>query len=329
VLIGMKAAARRRPILTLVSVGVPASWAVMLLPELWWPGRLPLPLRVLAATWLVLLPTSLLVTAAADGLVAVRVLLHSVVRWPACPAGGRAAALALALPTTTVLVGLLLGNRLVPPAPRAMASELLAVASAVLIIHLAEETVWAGVVQRRLARRHAAVPAAILTAGPFAAVHLPLLIVPGVTANQLLTGVGGLTVLAVVVRLLAATVPVGSRCILPAALLHGCFNASANEGRLLDSMLPGADADLLGTATAAILALSLLWVGRDSRARARPISATGVARRRPIAARPGNRSHGEAGDQPEPRHLGGGQERTEPVGESGGRPAAPPPSASP
>lgn len=48
------------------------------------------------------------------------------------------------------------------------------------------------------------VTAAVLTAGPFAVVHLPLLIVPPITAGQLLIGAGGLAVLAVVVRLLAA-----------------------------------------------------------------------------------------------------------------------------
>jgi membrane protease YdiL (CAAX protease family) len=45
---------------------------------------------------------------------------------------------------------------------------------ALLVIHLWEETVWAGFMQTRLERRHSLPVAALLTAVPFAAIHLPL-----------------------------------------------------------------------------------------------------------------------------------------------------------
>ena len=252
--------AARRPVLALVLVGVPASWAVLLLPQLVRPGLVPLPVLVLGATWAVLLPLALLVTAAADGRAGVRRLLRSAVGWPSGAGRWPAALLPLALPTTTVLLGLLLGGGLVRPEPGALVRELVAFGSAVLLIHLAEEMVWAGVVQHRLTQRHHPLVAAALTAGPFAAVHLPLLVSPGVTAGRLLAGLGGLVVLAVVVRLLVATVAGSAACVLPAALLHGSFNASANEGRLVDAVLARADADLLGTVGAVLLVAATLAV---------------------------------------------------------------------
>jgi len=272
---GLRRRARRRPLLALTLVAVPASWAVLLLPPLAWPGLLPLPVLVLGATWLVLLPLALLVTAAADGRSAVRGLLRSVLRWPRGPGRWPVAVLPVALPAGTVLLALLLGGGLSRPSGRAVLGELLALASAVLVIHLAEELVWTGVVQHRLAARHPPWTAALVTAGPFAAVHLPLLLVPGVTVDQLLSGAAGLLVLAVVVRLLAATVADTATCVLPAALLHGCFNASANEGRLVDAVVSGADTDLLGAGTAVLLGMGALAVRRSARRRG---SASGSGR---------------------------------------------------
>src|SRR3712207_7962977 len=51
-------------------------------------------------------------------------------------------------------------------------SGVLSVVTAVLLVHLWDETVWAGFFQGRLQRRHGFLPAAALTAVPFAAVHL-------------------------------------------------------------------------------------------------------------------------------------------------------------
>src|SRR3712207_9266545 len=64
-------------------------------------------------------------------------------------------------------------------------SGVLSVVTAVLLVHLWEETVWAGFFQGRLERRHGFLPAAALTAVPFAAVHLPLAFIGDLTARGL------------------------------------------------------------------------------------------------------------------------------------------------
>ncbi|GAA1436855.1 hypothetical protein GCM10009616_37590 [Microlunatus lacustris] len=68
-------------------------------------------------------------------------------------------------------------------------------------------------------------------------------------------------------RLLVATVAGTAACVLPAALLHGCFNASADEGRLVDTVVTGVDADLLGTGVAVLLSAGALAVRRTERLR--------------------------------------------------------------
>ena len=64
---------------------------------------------------------------------------------------------------------------------------------AVVVINLWEETVWAGFFQTRLEARFNFVVAAVLTALPFAGVHLPLLLLDDhVSALSVVTGVGWL-----------------------------------------------------------------------------------------------------------------------------------------
>jgi hypothetical protein len=74
---------------------------------------------------------------------------------------------------------------------------------AVVVINLWEETVWAGFFQTRLEARFNFVVAAVLTALPFAGVHVPLLFLDDqVSALSVLRGSAGLLILGVVVRLL-------------------------------------------------------------------------------------------------------------------------------
>jgi uncharacterized protein len=74
---------------------------------------------------------------------------------------------------------------------------------AVVVINLWEETVWAGFFQTRLEARFNFVVVAVLTALPFAGVHMPLLLLGDqVSVLLILKGVAGLLILGVVVRLL-------------------------------------------------------------------------------------------------------------------------------
>ena len=74
---------------------------------------------------------------------------------------------------------------------------------AVVVINLWEETVWAGFFQTRLEARFNFVVAAVLTALPFAGVHVPLLLLDDhVSPLSVLMGIAGLLILGIVVRLL-------------------------------------------------------------------------------------------------------------------------------
>jgi membrane protease YdiL (CAAX protease family) len=114
------------------------------------------------------------------------------------------------------------------------------------VINLWEEAVGAGFFQSRLEQRFSFPVAAVLTAVPFAGVHLPLLLIGDpVSTRSVLTGIGGLLVLAVVVRLMIGVVLRGAAdSVLAVGVLHQVFDASNNQGGLVDSLLDGADQSL-------------------------------------------------------------------------------------
>jgi Type II CAAX prenyl endopeptidase Rce1-like len=115
---------------------------------------------------------------------------------------------------------------------------------AVVLINLWEETVWAGFFQTRLEARFNFVVAAVLTALPFAGVHVPLLLLDDqVSAVSVLMGIAGLLILGIVVRLLMGVMlRAASDSVLAVGILHQIFDASNNDGALVDSLLDGADA---------------------------------------------------------------------------------------
>jgi uncharacterized protein len=125
--------------------------------------------------------------------------------------------------------------------------------------------VWAGFFQTRLESRFTIVIAAALTAVPFAGVHAPLLLIGDhISALSVLKGIAGLLILGVLVRLM---IGVGLRAaadsVLAVGVLHAVFDASNNNGALVDSVLDGTDAGNVTTVamvvyTAAVAAY-LLW----------------------------------------------------------------------
>src|SRR3712207_7469277 len=121
-------------------------------------------------------------------------------------------------------------------------SGVLSVVTAVLLVHLWDETVWAGFFQGRLEQRHGFLPAAALTAVPFAAVHLPLSFVDDPAPGRLALSFGGLLVLGVLMRLLVGvTVRGAARSLLAAGIVHAPFNAANNAGALVDDLLGGGE----------------------------------------------------------------------------------------
>ena len=208
----------------------------------------------LALLPLVLLPAALAVTALADGRAGLRALMRRVLRWRI--GAGWAMTVTLALPALALSLALLAGGRWREGAgPALLARYLWAVASAMVVINLAEELVWAGVVQTRLAQRHGLVVAALLTAIPFAGVHVPLLLMG---SEPLLPQVAILLVAGAIVRLLYGLVLAGTGgSVLAVAVLHASFNAVNDARGVMPATLVGVDVSWQGVAAATILAAAL------------------------------------------------------------------------
>jgi uncharacterized protein len=265
---GLRSRVARHPLSAFLVLVAVVGWPLMSVPALTTHGVLPggpLPQEpfALGTTLLVMLPAALWVTAVADGRPAVRALLRRAVRWRFC--AGWWATVLLALPVLTLAVGVAAGQGLqTGDLLPALASGAFSVVTAVLLVHLWEETVWAGFFQGRLEQRHGFLPAAALTAVPFAAVHLPLAFIGDLTAARVGLAVGALFVLGVVMRLLVgATVRGAAGSLLAAGFVHASFNASNNEGNLVDDLLRGGQPSLYAIVAAVLFTAGALVAVRD------------------------------------------------------------------
>jgi uncharacterized protein len=245
------------------------SWLLLSIPVLAFrrliPGaNLPVEVFALASTLLILLPTALWVTSITDGRAGVRALFARVFRWRF--GVGWWLVVMLGLPVIAVVLGLIFGGSLhTADLGSTLIKQLGSILLAVVVINLWEETVWAGFFQTRLEARFNFVVAAALTALPFAGVHVPLLLLDDhVSALSVLKGIAGLVILGIVVRLLmGVTMRAALDSVLAVGILHQIFDASNNNGGLVDSLLDGADAGNMTQLAAAILtvliAAWLLW----------------------------------------------------------------------
>ena len=238
------------------------------IPDGWMP-RLPgLDTERIAAALLVflaLLPTALLVTWAADGRPGVLLLVRRMFQWRI---GARWWLLVVAgLPMLTTAIALLLGDRPRPIdlAPFAIAQTLGFLVN-LLLINLWEETAWAGFVQTRLERRHSLPVAAVLTAVPFALIHMPLHFIGDFSLNSLATALATLLIVSILVRLLLGVVLRGTGgSILAVALVHTAFNRSNNDEGVVAGLLEGQGRGLAGLLAVILLATSLAIVTRRRR----------------------------------------------------------------
>ena len=267
---GLRSRVARHPLTAFLVLVAVVGWPLMSVPALTTHGVLPggpLPQEpfALGTTLLVMLPAALWVTAVADGRPAVRALLRRAVRWRF--GAGWWATVLLALPVLTLAVGVAAGQGLqTGDLLAALASGAFSLATAVLLVHLWEETVWAGFFQGRLEQRHGFLPAAALTAVPFAAVHLPLSFTDDLAPGRLVLSIGGLFVLGVLMRLLVgATVRGAAGSLLAAGIVHASFNASNNEGNLVDDLLGGGQPSLYAIVAAVLFTAGALVAVRDRR----------------------------------------------------------------
>lgn len=243
---GVRGWAARWPLTTFLVLVLGISWPVLGLLVLAdhgiIPGRqLPVELFALGLTLLVLLPAALWVTWATEGRDGVRRLLSRAMRWRIGWVWW--AVVLLALPVTTIALGVAFGGSVDTASllPTLGQGALLLVV-AVVLVNLWEETAWAGFFQTSLERRHSLVVAALLTALPFAGIHAPLLLLGDFTVSSVLFGIVGLLVLGVLFRLMAGVQLRGAAdSVLAIGVLHAVFDATNNQGGLVDGLLTGAD----------------------------------------------------------------------------------------
>jgi uncharacterized protein len=271
---GLRGWATRRPVISFLVLLFTLAYPVMSLPVLaahgvipdGWMPRLPgLDTERIAAAMLVflaLLPTTFLVTWAADGRPGVLRLVRRMFRWRI---GARWWLIVLAgLPTLTMALALLLGDHLTPVDVLPFTiTQTLGFLVNLLLINLWEETGWAGFVQTRLERRHSLPIAAILTAIPFALIHMPLHFIGDFTLESLATALVTLLIVSILVRLLLGVVLRGTRdSILAVAVVHTVFNRSNNDEGLVAGLLEGQAHGLAGLLAVILLTTTVAIIAR-------------------------------------------------------------------
>jgi CAAX protease family protein len=216
----------------------------------------------LASTLLVLLPTALWITSITDGRTGVRALFGRVLRWRF--GIGWWLVVLFGLPLIALLLGVMFGGSLhLAGIGPVLIKQLGSIVLAVVVINLWEETVWAGFFQTRLESRFNFVAAAILTALPFAGVHLPLLLLDDqISVLSILKGIAGLLVLGVAVRLMIGVfLRAAVDSVLAVGILHQIFDANNNSGGMTDYMLDAVDAgDMTQLATVVLTVLAAAWL---------------------------------------------------------------------
>lgn len=139
-----------------------------------------------------------------------------------------------ALPLATIAMAILSGT-FSPPADGWLSTIgnylFLTFVFGALIINVVEETAWQGLVQRSLTERHGPLRAALLTAVPFAAVHVPLSFAGDATVEE---GIGA-TILVLLVApvmryLMGRTDTASGGSLLAVGVMHASFNASHQLG---------------------------------------------------------------------------------------------------
>jgi uncharacterized protein len=128
-----------------------------------------------------------------------------------------------------------------------------------IVTNFWEETAWTGVFQTRLEERYNWLVAAILTAIPFAGMHLPLqfFLDQAVTIGSLAAAFGLYLLLGLLVRPLLAVFRRGTGdSLLLVALLHSVFNRTNNQNGIAATLLEG-DARLL-TMLIAVVVLTVV-----------------------------------------------------------------------
>jgi membrane protease YdiL (CAAX protease family) len=226
---GLTGLVRRRPITAILVVIFAVAWPALGIPRLAGhsvpPDRLDLVLSALA--FVLFFGTALAVTAVTDGRSGVRRLLAGLVRWRI--GVGRWLLVVAAMPVLTLIIAAATGTLRTPPEgwwQMTVTYLLTGLVGGTLLTNLWEEAAWSGFVQDRLMNRHGLLAGSLLTAVPFALIH-----VPGTFHNTpaavAMVQVGVLVVLVPFLRYLIGAVFLDTGgSILAVGILHASFNAT-------------------------------------------------------------------------------------------------------
>ena len=264
----MRDFARRHPIalylIIVFGLGVPLMMLGVLaqrgiIPGADLPAKVGLDLEKASALMMVLLalfPAAVIVSGLEGGRPAVNALFRRMTMWRI--GLGWWALILLALPATTIVLALLMGDTFRPPTLAGLGGEVAGFLFGFLLVNYWEESSWAGFMQTRLEQRHNLYAAAAITAVPFAGIHMPLQLLNGnPTALQLLQGFLLLTVLAIVVRSYFGLVMRGTAgSLLAVGVAHTIFNRSNNTEGIAALLLEGTNRQ--GAALIATLLLTLV-----------------------------------------------------------------------
>src|SRR5918999_1476384 len=228
---GQSTFAKRRPMTAFLLLVFGIGWPALAIPA---AARLPFAPFLLALVYLALLLPALLVSRWADGPGAIRRLLSRTVLWRFSIL--RWCVILFGMPVLTLVVAAASGTLETPGSGWAgmTATYLFAtLITGALILNLWEETAWAGFAQTRLMARRGLLAAALLTALPFAAIHIPLHFEGRWTWAQVWVGLGTLFVLAPFYRYLLGMHLLDTRgSILAAGIQHAAWN----EAQKLDAV---------------------------------------------------------------------------------------------
>jgi uncharacterized protein len=220
---------RRRPILAFCLLAFGLGWPLLTLRTV---TNVASTTVAHLFTYGALLGSAVLVTRVAEGPGGVRRLLRRLLVWRFPPS--RWALVLLFTPALTIAAAAAAGTRPTPADgwPTAAGTYLFAtVVTGALLVNLAEETAWAGMVQTRLAARRGLLPGALLTAPLFAAMHLPLQFTPGWTWGSVAIGTTALVLVAPAFRYVVGELLAGTGgSLLAVGLWHASFNASGQFG---------------------------------------------------------------------------------------------------
>jgi uncharacterized protein len=209
----------RRYLVSVLSLGVP----LLAIPAI---AGVPIEPFLLITTYVLLLGGAIVI-AHRTGPGGIRRLFRGVLHWRI---GWRNWAIAVAvIPVATVAVALLTDTYTAPPDGWALVVGNYLVFTLVvgaLFLNIFEETAWQGLVQRHLAHRHGQLRAALLTAIPFAALHLPLSLVGDVTAGEVAVAAALIVVMAPAMRYVMGRTDQRTGSLLAVGVTHASFNAS-------------------------------------------------------------------------------------------------------